>query len=64
MVLRILAHFREYEKLSSDNLRTISHGTHLREGDRAEVLDVLAKHKLLKKSKIKNVYVRGKKLYK
>jgi hypothetical protein len=63
MALRILAHFRDHEKLTPDNLRTITQGTHLRENDREQVLDALVTLKLIKKAKTGNVYVRACKIY-
>ena len=41
MAVRILAHLRDHAKLTSDNLITIARGTHLREADRNDVLEVL-----------------------
>ncbi len=51
MALRILAHLREHEKLTPDNLRGMAKGTHLREVDRTEVLTTLRTLGLLRRSK-------------
>ena len=51
MALRVLAHLREHEKLTADNLRAMAKGTHLREADRTEVLMALRDLGLLRKSK-------------
>lgn len=63
MSLRILAHFRDHERLTSENLRSLARGTHLREDDRAEVLKALSKHKLVRKAPRGNVYTRHRKIY-
>lgn len=51
MALRILAHLREHEKLTPDNLKAMAKGTHLREADRQDVVGTLRDLGLLKKSK-------------
>jgi len=61
--LRILAHLREHEKLSLDNVRTIASGTHLREADRQHVLTTLKDLGLIRGSRSDGVYVLGKALF-
>jgi hypothetical protein len=63
MTLRILAHFRDHERLTAENLRSVARGTHLREDDRAEVLRALSKHKLVRKAPRGNVYTRYRRVY-
>lgn len=63
MAVRILAHMRDHAKLTNDNLKTIARGTHLRESDRIEVLEVMRKLKLIKKLRGSNAYKLGRKLY-
>lgn len=64
MALRMLAHLREHEKVTPDNLKSIARGTHLRQADRTEVLDVLKSLGLIKRSRGSTAYVRGRILYK
>jgi DNA-binding transcriptional ArsR family regulator len=64
MALRILAHVRDHEKLTPDNVRSIAKGTRLREADRSHVLDALNDLGLLKRSKRGNTYVARRDLYK
>ena len=64
MALRVLAHFREHEKLTPDNLKSIARGTHLRDADREGVLDALRKLGLIKRSRGSSAFVRGRVLYK
>ena len=63
MALRILAHFREHDRLTSDNLRTVARGTHLREVDRDRVIQVLRDLKLLRKLKGAQAFTCPRKLY-
>lgn len=63
MALRILAHFREHDRLTSDNLRTVARGTHLRETDRDVVIQVLRDLKLLRKVKGAQAYTCPGKLF-
>lgn len=63
MILRILAHLRDHERLTPENLRSLGRGTHLREDDRAEVLKALSKYKLIRKAASGNVYVRYRNIY-
>ena len=51
MALRMLAHFRDHEKLTSDNITAIARGTRLRQDDRDEVLDIMRTLKLMRKVK-------------
>src|SRR3990167_7283732 len=62
--LRILAHLREHEKLTPDNLTSIARGTRLREDDRSEVVEVMRKLGLIKRSRGSNAFVRRRLLYK
>ena len=64
MALQVLAHFRDHEKLTPDNLRSIARGSRLREADRAEVLEVLRKLSLIKKSQGGGAYLLRRTLYK
>lgn len=64
MALQVLAHLRDHEKLTLDNIRAIARGSRLREADRTLVLDVLRGLGLLKKSKGGRAYVRGRVLFK
>ena len=63
VALRVLAHFREHEKLSLENLRTIASGSRLRELDRAEVIEVLKRLGLLKTRRAGGAFVAGKVLF-
>jgi hypothetical protein len=63
LALRILAHLRDHEKLTMDNLRTLGRGTHLREADREHVMAVLQKHKLVRKAARVEVYTSGRNIY-
>ena len=63
VALRILAHFREHDKLTLDNLKTIARGTHLRQTDRDRILDVLRTLKLLRKVKGAKAYTCPRKLF-
>lgn len=61
--MRILAHLRDHEKLTIDNLRTLRRGTRLRDSDCGAVIDVLVKHKLIRKAARVEVYTRGRNIY-
>ena len=63
MALRVLAHFREHDRLTSDNLRAVAQGTHLRQSDRDEVVEVLRRLKLLRKVRGATAYTCPRKLY-
>jgi hypothetical protein len=63
MAIRILAHMRDHAKLTSDNLNTIARGTRLREPDRAEIVDVLRKLKLIRKIRNADAFKHGRKLF-
>ena len=63
MALRVLAHFREHDKLTLDNLKTVARGTRLRQADRDRVVEMLRGLKLLRKVKGANAYTRPRKLY-
>ncbi len=64
MALRILAHFRDHEKLTSDNIKSIVRGTRLRNADRDEVINLLRKLKLVRKVKNAQVFRLSKTLFK
>ncbi len=63
VALRILSHLRDHEKLTRENLVSLSRGTHLREADRAEVLELLRRKGLIKKLRNSNAYRRGRSLF-
>ena len=63
LALRILSHLRDYEKLTSENLVSLSKGSRLRKGDSQEVINVLRKHKLLRKLRNATAYKRGRQLF-
>jgi hypothetical protein len=63
MALRILAHFREHDRLTADNLRAVARGTHLREIDRDRVIQVLRDLKLLRKLKGAQAFTCPRRLY-
>lgn len=63
LALRILAHLRDHEKLTPDNLKTLGRGTHLRENDREQVLTALQKLKLIRRSAKTEVFIVGRSIY-
>lgn len=63
LALRILAHLRDHEKLTPDNLRKLGGGTRLRAVDREFVLEVLQEHKLIRKAMRGVVFTRGRNIY-
>jgi len=62
--LKILAHFRDHDKLTPDNLKTLVRGTRLRHENREEVLGILNKLKLIFRIRNTTVYRRGRSIYK
>lgn len=62
--LRIISHFRDHQKLTPENLRSITRGTHLRTVDHASLTSALVKLRLIKKLQGSPVYVLRKKIYK
>jgi hypothetical protein len=64
MVLRILAHLRDHEQLTLDNLNTIARGTRLREDDRNEVLEELRALKIIRKIRNSSAFKKARKLFK
>jgi len=64
MVLRIISHIRDHEKLTPDNIKSLIRGTRLRKEDRDEVLEIMRKHKLIRKIANTRAYRRGRKLFK
>ena len=63
MALRVLAHLREHEKLTSDNLKAMATGTRLRDADRNDVLNALRALGLLKRSRGGAAHVAGRVLF-
>lgn len=63
MVLRILAHFRNNEQLTLDNIRAIMRGTRLRQLDRDDVLEILRSKKIIQKIRNSSAYKRTRNLY-
>ncbi len=63
MALRILAHLRDHEKLTLDNIKTIARGTRLRDIDRNEVMSRLRELKLIRKIKNASAYKLSRKLF-
>ena len=64
MAVRILAHMRDHQRLTVENIRTITRGTRLRDNDKNEVLNILCKLKLIKKIRnTTNAFQRYRKLY-
>ncbi len=64
VTVRILAHFRDHEKLTPDNLLSIARGTHLRKDDREQILENFLRLKVLKRLHHTNVYVLRKQIFK
>ncbi len=56
--LRILAHIRDYEKLTTENLKSLVCGTRLRQTDCENVLNILCQHRIIKKLGNSKVYLR------
>lgn len=63
IALRILAHLRDHKNLTTENLKTIVRGTHLREAYRNEVIDLLKKLKIIRKIHNSTTYTLARKLY-
>jgi len=63
LALRILSHLRDHEKLTSENLASLSRGTRLRLPDRNYVIEVLRRHRLLRKLRNARAYTRGRQLF-
>ena len=64
VVLRILSHLRDHERLTPDNLTTIVRGTRLRKDDRREVIDALRKYNLIRRIGQTQTYRRHRVIYK
>jgi hypothetical protein len=64
VALRILAHFRDHDKLTPDNLKSLIRGTHLRDNDRDQILGTLLGLKIIKKLPATSVYVSRRRIYK
>lgn len=58
LCLKIVAHLRDNQKLTPDNLGSLVRGTRLRKGDRQEVLQVLRKLKLVRRLRNSSAYAR------
>jgi len=63
LALRILSHLRDHEKLTPENVVSLSRGTRLRQADRIEVIQILYGHKLLQKLRNSAAYKRGRQLF-
>jgi hypothetical protein len=63
LALRVLAHFRDHEKLTPDNLKSLVRGTRLRQGDRDEVVDTLKAIGVIRKSRGSSAFARRRVLY-
>lgn len=63
LALRILAHMRDYEKLTQENAASLSYGTRLRRADRDVVIDELRKHHLLRQLRNSTAYKKGRQLF-
>lgn len=62
LTLKIIGHLRDHDKLTSENVMSLSRGTRLRNKDK--VLDILVKLKIIKPLKqTKTVYIKNKKIY-
>jgi hypothetical protein len=42
LALRVLAHFRDHQRLTTEDLREMSQGTYLRNNDRLQIMQALA----------------------
>jgi len=62
--MKILAHFRDHQKLTGENLRSLTRGTHFRGEDRDALLEMLTRLKLIRRLKGSKVHVLRKKIYK
>jgi hypothetical protein len=63
MALKVLAHFRDHDKLTRDNIATVARGTHLRQTDRDNVMETLRELKVLRKIKGTEAYSLARNLY-
>jgi len=63
LAVKILAHLRDHEKLTRENVKSLVRGTRLRESKRDSVLLVLKTLKLIKNSFGGNVYELRKKIF-
>lgn len=61
--LRIIAHMRDYDKITNDNLKTIIRGTRLRRDVVDKVLCILQDMSFIKKGRGRGVYHRKKKFF-
>jgi len=64
LALKILAHLRDHEKLTLDNLKSLVRGTRLRQENRDETLNVLSRLRLIKGKRNSQVYMRGRNIFK
>lgn len=64
LALKILAHLRDYDKLTLDNIKTLVRGTRLRQENREEVLGILHRLRLIKRIRNTSVYRRGRNIFK
>jgi hypothetical protein len=63
MAVRILAHMKDHDQLTSNNLQTIIRGTRLRKNDRTEVVTILRELKLIRKIRGADAFTHGRKIY-
>ncbi len=64
LALRILSHLRDHERLTGDNVKSLTRGTRLRKEDRDEVVEALRKERLIKRVGTTHTYQSGRKIYK
>ena len=64
VILRILAHLRDYEKLTPDNLKAMIRGTRLRKKDIQEVIDVLQKRRIIQKIRNSRAFRKKRNIFK
>ncbi len=61
LMLKILAHFRDHERITPDNLKALSRGTHFRTEDIQDIFRILKKQRLVRGArtytKWKNIFV-------
>ena len=63
LALRILAHLREHEKLTPDNLTSLVRGTRLRRDDTDEVMDLLKDLGVIRRAPGGGAFIRRRSLY-
>lgn len=63
LALKILAHFKEHMKLTPENLKSLSRGTHLRKIPQSDIIDVLLRINIIKKIHGTEVYCLKRSIY-